>query len=80
MFRNPVTDSLVAIVVLLLIFGPKRLPSIGRSLGQGFREFRNSIIDRPDTEESERPALMPAQSAAAASPQAAPPVQAPSQQ
>ena len=80
MFRNPVTDSLVAIFVLLLIFGPKRLPSIGRSLGQGFREFRNSITNRPDADESERLALMPAESAAAASPQAVPPVQAPSQQ
>lgn len=79
MFRNPVTDSIIALIVLLLIFGPKRLPLLGRSLGQGIREFKSSITSRSDADEPERPALMPAQSAPAPSSQAAPPVQAPSQ-
>ncbi len=35
MFRNPVTDAIVVLLVVLLIFGPKRLPLLGRSLGQG---------------------------------------------
>ena len=43
MFRNPVTDVIVVLVVALLIFGPKRLPMLGRSLGQGLREFKDSI-------------------------------------
>lgn len=30
-------------LVLLLIFGPKRLPELGRSLGHGMREFKNSV-------------------------------------
>ena len=30
-------------VVLLLVFGPKKLPEIGRSLGKGMREFKHSI-------------------------------------
>ena len=30
-------------VVALLVFGPKRLPEMGRSLGRGLREFKNSI-------------------------------------
>lgn len=30
-------------IVLLLIFGPKRLPEMGRSLGHGMREFKDSI-------------------------------------
>jgi sec-independent protein translocase protein TatA len=30
-------------IVLLLIFGPKRLPEMGRSLGHGMREFKNSV-------------------------------------
>ena len=36
--------------VLLLIFGPKRLPEMGRSLGHGMREFKNSVTgdDRTD--------------------------------
>jgi sec-independent protein translocase protein TatA len=30
-------------VVVLLVFGPKRLPEMGRSMGRGMREFKNSI-------------------------------------
>ena len=30
-------------LVLLLIFGPKRLPEMGRSLGHGLREFKDSV-------------------------------------
>jgi sec-independent protein translocase protein TatA len=76
MFRNPVTDVIVVLVVALLIFGPKRLPMLGRSLGQGLREFKDSITgDSSDTESEERPALAPGSTAdappAAAVPQAA---------
>lgn len=31
------------LLVLLLVFGPKRLPEMGRSLGRGMREFKDSI-------------------------------------
>lgn len=31
------------VVILLLIFGAKRLPEIGRSLGRGMREFKDSV-------------------------------------
>ena len=34
---------LVILLVLLLVFGPKRLPEMGRSLGRGMREFKDSI-------------------------------------
>jgi sec-independent protein translocase protein TatA len=43
MFRNPTTDLLVVLVIVLLIFGPKRLPGLGKQLGQGIREFKDSI-------------------------------------
>ena len=60
MFRNPVTDVIVVLVVALLIFGPKRLPMLGRSLGQGLREFKESITGESRDEEAEdRPALTP---------------------
>jgi sec-independent protein translocase protein TatA len=58
MFRNPLTDLIIVVVVALLIFGPKRLPLLGRSLGQGMKEFKDSISgDSKDDEAEERPAL-----------------------
>jgi TatA/E family protein of Tat protein translocase len=39
---GPLEIALICLVVLL-IFGPKRLPGIGRSVGKGMREFRESI-------------------------------------
>ncbi len=45
--ENPLHLLLVAVVVLV-VFGPKRLPDIGRSLGRGIREFKDSISGEPD--------------------------------
>lgn len=45
-------------LVLLLLFGPKRLPELGRSLGGGMREFKDSIVGRHD----ERTPALPAAS------------------
>jgi sec-independent protein translocase protein TatA len=73
MFRNPVTDVIVVLVVALLIFGPKRLPMLGRSLGQGMKEFKDSITgDSKDDEADERPALTPASAVDAPAPTSAP--------
>jgi sec-independent protein translocase protein TatA len=36
-------EIVIVLVVVLLIFGPKRLPDLGRSLGSGMREFKQSI-------------------------------------
>jgi TatA/E family protein of Tat protein translocase len=80
MFRNPVTDLIVVLVVALLIFGPKRLPMLGRSLGQGLKEFKDSIGGNSKEDDDDRPALNAAQAPAAAqAPSAADtqPVQAP---
>jgi sec-independent protein translocase protein TatA len=78
MFRNPVTDVIVVLVVALLIFGPKRLPMLGRSLGQGLKEFKDSITgDSHDDEADERPALAPPSATDAASAPAAPAATAP---
>lgn len=43
------------LVIALVIFGPKKLPELGRSLGRGIREFRGSIEGKAD-EERELPA------------------------
>jgi sec-independent protein translocase protein TatA len=44
-------ELLLILLVLLLVFGAKRLPEMGRSLGKGMREFKDSVsgIDRDDT-------------------------------
>ncbi|MFN8152481.1 MAG: twin-arginine translocase TatA/TatE family subunit [Solirubrobacterales bacterium] len=56
---GPMEIAIVAIIALV-IFGPKRLPELGSSLGNGFREFKASISgedERPRIEvESEQPA------------------------
>ena len=58
MFRSPTTDLIVVLVIVLLIFGPKRLPGLGRSLGGGLREFKDSITgDSKNDEEFERSGL-----------------------
>ena len=36
-------EIIVLLVVALIVFGPKRLPDLGRSLGSGMREFKSSI-------------------------------------
>jgi len=36
----------IVLVIVLVIFGPKRLPALGRQLGSGMREFRDSIRSR----------------------------------
>ena len=41
--KSPTTDLIIVLVIVLLIFGPKRLPGLGRHLGQGMREFKESI-------------------------------------
>ena len=37
------TELIIVLVIVLLIFGPKRLPGLGKQLGSGMREFRDSI-------------------------------------
>jgi sec-independent protein translocase protein TatA len=66
--KSPTTDLIIVLVIILLIFGPKRLPGLGKHLGTGMREFKESITGQSKDEEAEtRPEL----TAATASPQAA---------
>ncbi|MEZ4588748.1 MAG: twin-arginine translocase TatA/TatE family subunit [Gemmatimonadales bacterium] len=39
------TEMMVLLLVVLLVFGARRLPEIGQSLGKGIREFKRSISD-----------------------------------
>lgn len=53
MFRNPLVDIFVVLLVVLLFFGPKRLPELGRSLGSGIREFKDGISGGSDAKDDE---------------------------
>lgn len=56
--KSPSTDLIIVLVIVLLIFGPKRLPGLGRQLGQGMREFKDSITGNSKDHEAEsRPEL-----------------------
>jgi len=45
-------------LVVLLVFGPKRLPEMGRSMGRGLREFKDSITG-PDKDETPETVQLP---------------------
>lgn len=44
-------EIVVVLIVVLIVFGPKRLPELGRSLGRGIREFRGSVTGEHDDDE-----------------------------
>jgi sec-independent protein translocase protein TatA len=67
-----IPELIIVLVILLVIFGPKRLPGLGRSLGSGMREFKDSISGESKHEEDEeRPALGAAPSTTPTTPTAA---------
>ena len=41
----------IILVIVLIIFGPKRLPDLGRSLGSGMRQFKDSVTGKDDDQE-----------------------------
>ena len=55
MFSNiGIPELAVILLIVLLIFGPKRLPGLGRSLGSGMREFKDSITGKDKDEDEAR--------------------------
>ena len=52
-------EIIIILVIVLVIFGPKRLPDLGRSLGRGMREFKDSVTGK-DKEREELDAGEPA--------------------
>ena len=55
------SELMILMVVVLLVFGAKRLPEIGSSIGKGIREFKRSISDAGDSISSapDDPAQLP---------------------
>jgi sec-independent protein translocase protein TatA len=47
-------ELIIVLVIVLVIFGPKRLPGLGRSLGSGMREFKDSVTGKTKEDEREQ--------------------------
>ena len=53
-------ELIIVLVIALVVFGPKRLPDLGRSLGTGMREFKESITGGSQDDEHEPSRIAPA--------------------
>lgn len=59
MFGLGIPELIVILVVALLIFGPGRLPDVGKFLGKSLRDFRDALERRGDDEGDGTPAVKP---------------------
>jgi sec-independent protein translocase protein TatA len=48
-------EIILLLLLALLLFGAKRLPEIGRSMGKGMREFKDSLSGKDDDDRAELP-------------------------
>ena len=46
-------EIVIVLVIVLVIFGPKRLPDLGRSLGTSMREFKDSVTGKDDDDDKQ---------------------------
>ena len=53
-------EVLIILVIVLVVFGPKRLPDLGRSLGSGMREFKDSITGSSKDDDDDEPSKLTA--------------------
>jgi sec-independent protein translocase protein TatA len=47
----------IILLIVLIVFGPKRLPGLGRQLGSGMREFKDSITGKDKDDDEDRDAF-----------------------
>jgi sec-independent protein translocase protein TatA len=50
-------ELVVVLVIALLVLGPKKLPEVGRSMGKGMREFKDSLAGENEDHDEEKPVL-----------------------
>lgn len=70
----------IVLVIALIVFGPKRLPELGSSLGRGIREFKETVTgDRKDDDEDDVKALHASEATTAKAPESTPVATAPAE-
>jgi sec-independent protein translocase protein TatA len=47
-------EIIIILVIVLIVFGPKRLPDLGKSLGRGMREFKDSVTGKDSDDDEPR--------------------------
>ena len=52
-------EIVVVLIIALVVFGPKRLPELGKSLGKGIQEFKGTISGGDDSEPAAKPQIEP---------------------
>ena len=72
-FGIGIWELVILMVVLLLVFGAKRLPEMGRSIGHGMREFKDAVTGKDEPEKTELTPPPPAPESAAPPPAPAEP-------
>jgi sec-independent protein translocase protein TatA len=60
-------EIVVVLIIALVVFGPRKVPELGRSLGKGIREMRSSLSGIGDEEEAEEPEPQPISKATSSS-------------
>ena len=56
-------EIIILLVIVLVIFGPKRLPELGKGLGKGMREFKDSVTGKDDDDDKQQLTAAEAQQA-----------------
>jgi sec-independent protein translocase protein TatA len=69
-FGIGIWELLILLLVLLLVFGPKRLPEMGKQLGKGMREFKESVSGDSKDDDEDQQTLPPAEPVVPAAPPA----------
>jgi len=50
-------ELVIVLIIALVVLGPKKLPEVGRSIGKGMREFKDSVSGVTSDDDDDEPAL-----------------------
>jgi sec-independent protein translocase protein TatA len=51
-------ELIIVLVIALIVLGPKKLPEVGRSVGKGMREFKDSLSGVTEDDDEDEPATL----------------------